>query len=164
MSPQDEQWRRASLLCFFCILPFSCFTKYNRLHQNINKQNVNIADEILTDYSFLCRYHYAKSKNYLKRRYRIRHWIPMFFGTPCRYCNLWCRFRTVNWWPIENKFSRGHEASFFCFETENEFYNFSFLNGEHFFQFFVWKWTIKTKNYRFEKNSKRCPSVTVVIL
>ena len=41
--------------------------------QNINKQNVNIADETLTDYSFLSRYHYTKSKNYLKRRYRIRH-------------------------------------------------------------------------------------------
>ena len=51
--------------------------------QNINKQNVNIAEETLTDYSFLSRYHYTKSKNYLKRRYRIRHWIPMFFGTPC---------------------------------------------------------------------------------
>ena len=37
--------------------------------QNINKQNVNIADEILTDYtySFLSRYHYTKSKNYLKK-------------------------------------------------------------------------------------------------
>ena len=41
--------------------------------RNINKQNVNIADETLTDYSFLSRYHYTKSKNYLKRRYRIRH-------------------------------------------------------------------------------------------
>ena len=41
--------------------------------QNINKQNVNIADETLTDYSFLIRYHQTKSKNYLKRRYRIRH-------------------------------------------------------------------------------------------
>jgi len=41
--------------------------------QNINKQNVNIADESLTDYSFLSRYHYTKSKNYLKRLYRIRH-------------------------------------------------------------------------------------------
>ena len=28
MSPQDEQWRRTSLLC---ILQFSCFTKYNRM-------------------------------------------------------------------------------------------------------------------------------------
>ena len=53
--------------------------------QNINKQIVNIADENLTDYSFLSRYHYTKSKNYLKRRYRIRHWIPMFIGTPCIY-------------------------------------------------------------------------------
>ena len=50
---------------------------------NINKQNVNIADETLTDYSFLSRYHYTESKNYLKRRYLIRHWIPMFIGTPC---------------------------------------------------------------------------------
>ena len=41
--------------------------------QNINKQNVNIADESLTDYSFLSRYHHTKSKNYLKRQYRIRH-------------------------------------------------------------------------------------------
>ena len=49
--------------------------------QNINKQNVNIADETLTDYSFLSRYYYNKSKNYLKKRYRIRHWIPMFIGT-----------------------------------------------------------------------------------
>ena len=30
--------------------------------QNINKQNVNIADKTLTDYSFLSRYHYTKSK------------------------------------------------------------------------------------------------------
>ena len=51
--------------------------------QNINKQNVNIADETLTDYSFLSRNHYTKSKNYLKRRYRISYWIPMFIGTPC---------------------------------------------------------------------------------
>ena len=32
---------------------------------NINKQNVNIADETLTDYSFLSMYHCTKSKNYL---------------------------------------------------------------------------------------------------
>ena len=51
--------------------------------QNINKQNANIADETLTDYSFLSRYHYTKSKNLLKRRYRISHRIPMFIGTPC---------------------------------------------------------------------------------
>ena len=57
-----------------CILQFSCFTKLTTVcSQNINKQNVNIADGTLTDYSFLSRYHYTKSKNYLKRRYRIRH-------------------------------------------------------------------------------------------
>ena len=50
---------------------------------NINKQIVNIADKNLTDYSFLNRYHYTKSKNYLKRRFRIRHWISMFIGTLC---------------------------------------------------------------------------------
>ena len=38
--------------------------------QNINKQIVN---KTLTDYSFLIRFHYTKSKNYLIRRYRIRH-------------------------------------------------------------------------------------------
>ena len=63
--------------------------------QNINKQNVNIADKTLTDYSFLIRFHYTKSKNYLKRLYRIRHWIPMFIGTPCTimfyYYSLWYR-------------------------------------------------------------------------
>ena len=45
----------------------------NVCSQNIIKQNVNIADEILSDYSFLSRHHYTKSKNYSKRRYRIRH-------------------------------------------------------------------------------------------
>ena len=58
--------------------------------QKINKQIVNIADENLLDHSVLSRYHYTKSKNYLKRRYRIRHWIPMFIGTPCiiTYANI----------------------------------------------------------------------------
>jgi len=56
-----------------CKLQFSCFTKYNRMKSNINKHNVNIADETLSDYSFLSWYHYTKSKNYLQRRYRIRH-------------------------------------------------------------------------------------------
>ena len=36
MSPQDEQCRRASYSA--SILQFSCFTKYNRCSQNINKQ------------------------------------------------------------------------------------------------------------------------------
>ena len=82
MSPQDEQWRRTSLLCFvYC--NFLVLRSTTVCSQNINKQIVNIIDENLTDYSFLSRYHYTKSKNYLKRRYRIRHWIPMFIETPC---------------------------------------------------------------------------------
>jgi len=64
--------------------------------QNINKQNVNIADETPTDYSFLNRYHYTKPKNYLKRRYRIRHWIPMFIGTPCTLNKHFIQERKLN--------------------------------------------------------------------
>ena len=78
ISPQAEQWRWPSLFCNFLILLSTTVCS-----QNINKQSVNIAHETLTDYSFLSRYHNTKSKNYLKRRYRIRHWISMFIGTPC---------------------------------------------------------------------------------
>ena len=68
MPPQDEQCRRTSLLCLYTVI-----LSTTGCSQNINKQNVNIADETLTDYSFLSRYHYTKSKNYWKIRYRIRH-------------------------------------------------------------------------------------------
>ena len=86
--------------------------------QNVNKQNVNIADETLTDYSFLSRYHYTKSKNYLKRRYRIRHWILMFIGTPCILWQNWI-WRIViilvsyTWWGGETP------ASFPNFSAES---------------------------------------------
>ena len=75
MSPKDKQWRRTRLL--YCKLQVLLSTTV--CSQNINKQNVNTADETLTNYSFLSRYHHTKSKNCLKRRYRI----PMFIGTPC---------------------------------------------------------------------------------
>ena len=61
-----------------CILQFSCFTMYT-LMQSKQKKNKktkcehSIADETLTNYSFLSTSQYTKSKNYLKRRYRIRH-------------------------------------------------------------------------------------------
>ena len=51
-----------------------------------NKHILNLTDENLTYYSFLSRYH--KRKHYLKRRYWIRHWIPMFIGTPCTFEKL----------------------------------------------------------------------------
>ena len=46
--------------------------------QNINKQIVNIADGNLTDFSFFSRYHFTKSKNYLKRRYV--YWDTLYLG------------------------------------------------------------------------------------
>ena len=71
--------------------------------QNINKQIVNIAEENLTDYSFLSRDHYTKSKNYLKRRYRIRHWIPVFIGTPCIIKCTWPPTRSGKAWSHDEK-------------------------------------------------------------
>ena len=70
MSLQDEQWRRTSLLCLYTVIFLFYLQPYA---VNIIKKIVNIADENLTDYSFLSRFHYTKSKNYLIRRYRIRH-------------------------------------------------------------------------------------------
>ena len=66
-----------------CILQFSCFTKYTPMQtKKINKQNVNIADETFTDYSFLSRYHYTISKNYLKRRIEFVTEFPCLLGHP----------------------------------------------------------------------------------
>ena len=48
MNSEDGQ------VCSVCILQFSCFTKYNSVcSQNINKQNVNIADETLIYYNLV---------------------------------------------------------------------------------------------------------------
>ena len=66
-----------------CILQFSCFTKYTTVcSQNINKQNVNITDETLTDYSFLSRYHQTKLKNYLKDDIQFVTEFQCFLGHP----------------------------------------------------------------------------------
>ena len=50
MSPQDEQWRTDKFTLFvYCnFLVLLSTTVYS---QNIKKQNVNIADETLTDYT-----------------------------------------------------------------------------------------------------------------
>ena len=53
--------------------------------QNINKQNVNIADETLIDYSFFSRYHYTKSKNYFKDDIEIVTEFPCLLGHPVYY-------------------------------------------------------------------------------
>ena len=91
MSLQVEQWRRSMVLfCNFLVLLSTTVWS-----QNINKQIVNIADKNLTDYSFLSRYHYTKSKNYLKRRYRICHWVPMFISDKVCKC-----LENAFWWLI----------------------------------------------------------------
>ena len=41
--------------------------------------------------AFKIRYYYANSQ---QRRYRIRHWIPMFIGTPCISIRL---FQIITW-------------------------------------------------------------------
>ena len=56
----SEDGQVYSVYCNFLVL-----LSTNVCSQNINKQNVNIADGSLPDYSFLSRYHYTKSKNYL---------------------------------------------------------------------------------------------------
>ena len=74
MSPQDKLWRRTSLLCLYNVITVCS--------QNINKQIVNIADETLTDYSFLSRYHYTKSKIIWKDDIEFVTEFPCFLGHP----------------------------------------------------------------------------------
>ena len=76
-----------------CILQFSCVTKYNRMQSKHKQTKCEHSRQILTDYS---RYHYTKSKNHLKRRYRIRHRIPMFIGTPCTYYIEYREYRFIS--------------------------------------------------------------------
>jgi len=57
MSPQDGQVYSVCLYTTIFLLSTTVFS------QNINKQNMNIADETLTYYSFMISYHYTKSKN-----------------------------------------------------------------------------------------------------
>ena len=73
MSPQDEQYEDKDKFILFVHGNFLVLLSTPVCRQKINKQNVNIADEIHTDYKFFSRYHYTKSKNYFKRLYRIRH-------------------------------------------------------------------------------------------
>ena len=64
---------------------FLVFLSTTVCSQNINKQNVNLADKTLTDYSFLSRYHYTKSKNQLKRHIKFVTEFPCLLGHPV-YC------------------------------------------------------------------------------
>jgi len=70
MSQQDEQWRRTSLLCL------------NRT-QSKHKQTCEHSRRNFYRLQLSQLVSLTKLRNYLKRR--IRHWIPMFIGTPCTY-------------------------------------------------------------------------------
>ena len=50
-----------------------------------------------------CEHSRRNSKKYLKRRYRIRYWIPMFIGTPCRKIKSYPEIfyfwsNKITWW------------------------------------------------------------------
>ena len=77
--PQDNSEDRQ--VYSVCILQFSCFTKYIRMQSKHKQTNCEHSRRKTLKECFLSRYHYTKSKNYFKRRCRIRHWIPMFIGT-----------------------------------------------------------------------------------
>ena len=68
-----EVWQ----VCNFLVL-----LSTNVCSQNINKQIVNIADENPMNYSFLSRYHYTKSKNYLKDDFEFVTEFPCLLGHP----------------------------------------------------------------------------------
>ena len=62
-----QQSKNVTAKCTETLLPPPCIQfslSTTVCSQNINKQIVNIADKTLTDYSFLTRYHYTKSKKY----------------------------------------------------------------------------------------------------
>ena len=84
--------------------------------KNINKQIVNIADENLTDYRFLSRYHCTKSNSYSKRRYRINHWSPMFIGTPCK----WFYLKSRNLYLFFSKFWQKERSEVFLIVSWEE--------------------------------------------
>ena len=75
---------------FVCILQFSCFTKYNRMQSKHKQTKCELADESLTDYSFLTRYHFTKSKNYFKRLdIEFVTEFPCLLGHPVLYMDGW---------------------------------------------------------------------------
>ena len=68
MSPQDEQRRRTSLLCLYncnllVLLITTVCSRTNCKHSRRKYYGLQLSQS---------RYHYTKSKNYLRRRYRIR--------------------------------------------------------------------------------------------
>jgi len=102
MSLQDEQWRRTSLLSLYNVI-FLLYLLYNFMQWKHKQTNCKHRDENLSDFSFLSRYHHTKSKNYLKRQYRIRHWIPMSILDICTVAVL-----QIKLWNRKTTFIKSH--------------------------------------------------------
>jgi len=72
-----------------CILKFFVLLSTTVCSQNLNKKNVNIADETLTDYSFLSRHHYTKSQEFiLKDDIKFVTEFSCLLGHPEEYSSL----------------------------------------------------------------------------
>ena len=65
-----------------CILQFSCFTKYNRMQSKHKQTKSEHSRGNSYSYSFLSRYHYNKSKNYLKDDIKFVTEFPGLLGHP----------------------------------------------------------------------------------
>ena len=72
MSPQDVYSEDGQVYSVY-ILQFSCFSKYNLMQLKHKQTKCEHSRQNSSDYSFLSKYNYSDSQNYLKRRYRIRH-------------------------------------------------------------------------------------------
>ena len=81
MSLQDEKTDKFTLIVYCNCLVLLSTTVCS---QNINKQNENIADETHTDYSFLSRFHYPKSKVHLKDDFEFATEFPCLLGHPVK--------------------------------------------------------------------------------
>ena len=85
MSPHDEQCRRTSLLC---ILQFSCFILSTTVcSQNINKQNVNIAEKLLQITAFSVGITILNQRIIWKDDIEFVTEFPCLLGHPV-YCRL----------------------------------------------------------------------------
>ena len=88
ISPQDVQWRQGQVYSV-CILQFSCFTKFNCMQSKHKKQNVNIADETLTDYTaFLVGITILNQRIIWKDDIKFVTEFPCLLGHPVWSCHI----------------------------------------------------------------------------
>ena len=98
--------------------------------QNINKQNLNIADETLTDYSFLSRYNYTKIKKIIwKDDIEFVTEFPCLLGHSL-LCSIYWRgvnFNISNWnWMNIFNLHNSHRKQLFLWN-----YKYFFASHKH---------------------------------